>query len=299
MNILVTGATGFLGSHLLPELLEKENNIIVLKRSFSDTWRIKDILSSLKEYEIDKIDLERVFQDNSIDVIIHLATDYGKKNNNNIIEIMNANVVLPSRLLELGTRHKVKAFINADTSINSLYSLYSASKKSFLEIAKSFSANYEIKFINIVLEYMYGERDDDTKFIPFVIESILNGSEINATGGEQKRDFIYVKDIVKAYLKVLGNMRNFKEKFIEFSIGTGQSISLREFISLIEKAADRGANINWGVIPYKKNEIFDSKADIRTSKRLLDWQPSVSWKDGLRNVINWYKLNTDKSSLKG
>lgn len=223
MNILLTGATGFLGSHLLPELIKKGHKVIILKRSFSDVWRVKDYFRQVKRYDIDKIDMERAFQENKIDVIIHLATDYGKKNNNNIMEMLEPNIRLPSRLLDLGVRYEVKAFINTDTSTNSLYTLYSATKKAFVEIAGFFAGNYEMKFINIVLEYMYGERDDNTKFIRFVIESILRGREIRATKGEQKRDFIYVKDIVHAYLKVLDKLGAFNKSFLEFNIGTGKA----------------------------------------------------------------------------
>ena len=289
MNVLLTGATGFLGGHLLPGLIKKGYKIIILKRSFSNIWRIEDYFLQVKSYDIDKIDIRSVFQANKIDVIIHLATDYGKKNNNNVMEMLEPNIRLPSKLLDLGVKYKIKAFINTDTSTNSLYSLYSATKKGFLEIAKFFAANYEIKFINMALEYMYGERDDNTKFIPFVIENILKGTEIRATKGEQKRDFIYVKDVVHVYLKVLNKLASFNKTFLKFNIGTGQSISLKVLINKIEKIAGKKANIKWGAIPYRKNEIFDSKADINLAKKLLSWQPETSLEEGLSNTVNWYK----------
>jgi len=289
MNILFTGATGFLGSHLLPNLIKKYYKVIILKRSFSNIWRIKSYGSQVKSYDIDKTNIEKAFQDNSVDVIIHIATDYGRKNNNNIVEMLEANVKLPSKLMDLGIKYGAKAFINTDTSTNSQYTLYSATKKAFLEIARFFAANYKLKFVNMVLEYMYGERDDNTKFIPFVIESILNGEEINATKGEQKRDFIYVRDVVNAYLKALDNLKSFNKGFVEFNIGTGQSISLRDFVNRVEKIIGKKANIKWGAIPYRKNEIFDSKADIDRAKKLLNWEPKTSLEDGLCNTVNWYK----------
>lgn len=287
MNILITGATGFLGSHLLPQLIRRGDKVIVLNRE-SSCIKEKDIAPKVyKEYDIGKTDIEDVFAQDNIDVIIHLATDYGKKNNNNICEIINANITLPSKLLELGVKHKVEAFINADTSIGSLYSLYSASKKAFIEIAEYFSANHKIKFINFIFEYMYGEGDDETKFIPFAIAAILNGRKIEATAGEQKRDFIYIKDIVKAYTKALEGLKNLKYEFININIGTGKSISLKEFIALVEEISGKRADINWGGLDYKKNEIFDSRADIGAAKKLLGWQPDTAWRDGLKNVLEW------------
>lgn len=289
MNILVTGATGFLGSHLLPELIKLNYTVIILKRSFSNIARIENIISEIKSYDIDKTKIEDVFQKNKIDVIIHLATDYGKKDDNNISQMVKSNIYFPAHLLSVGTRYGTSFFINTHTSTRSEYALYSATKNAFMEISKFFVANYRIRFINMVIEYMYGEKDDSTKFIPFAIEGILNNREIDATNGEQKRDLIYVKDVVNAYLKVLDKRQELKEKFIEFNIGTGKVISLRDCISKVEKLSGENANIKWGALPYKNNEVFYSQADISRAKELLGWEPEVLLEEGLSTTISWYK----------
>lgn len=289
----MTGATGFFGSHLLPTLIEKGYDIIILKRSFSNTWRIKDIISQIESYDIDKKNIQRVFDENEIEGIIHLATDYGKKNDNDIIQMFKANIELPSKLLDLGCKHGVIFFINTHTFWNSKYSLYSAMKNSFIEIGKYFTSNFKIKFINMKLEHMYGEKDEYSKFIPFLIKNILEGKEIRATKGEQKRDFVYVKDVVNAYFKVLDNLKNLDEEFIEFEIGTGNSFTLRGFVSKIEEEINKKASIKWGVIPYRRNEIFDSKANIRKTKQYLGWSPKYNISYGLKKTIDWYKESID------
>lgn len=289
-KILITGATGFLGSHLLQALIEKGYDIIVLKRSFSNTWRIQDVLYKIKSYDIDKIDIKKIFDENEIGGIVHLATDYGRKNNNDIIQMFKANIELPAKLLELGTKYGVNFFINTHTFSKSKYNLYSAMKKSFIEIAKYFCANFKVKFINMKLEHMYGEKDDYSKFIPFVIKNILEGKEIRTTKGEQKRDFIYVKDVVNAYIKVLNNLEKINNKFMEFEIGTGNSISLYDFVCEIEEEINKKANIKWGEIPYRKNEIFDSKANIEKAKNILGWCPNYDISNGLKKTIDWYGI---------
>ena len=295
-KILITGATGFLGSHLLPALIEKGYNIIILKRSFSNIWRIQNVLSQIKSYDIDKIGIKKIFDKNEIGGIIHLATDYGRKNNNDIIQMSKANIEMAAQLLDLGCKYRVIFFINTHTFLNSKYMLYSAMKNSFIEIAKYFSANFKVKFINIKLEHMYGEKDGDSKFIPFLIKNILEGKEIRLTNGEQKRDFIYVHDVVDAYLMVLDNLGNLDDNFIEFEIGTGNSISLRDLLNKIEEVINKKANINikWGAIPYKKNEIFDSKANIEKAKNILGWYPKYDISNGLKRTINWYKKSMNK-----
>jgi nucleoside-diphosphate-sugar epimerase len=293
-KILITGATGFLGSHLLPALIEKGYDIIVLKRSFSNIWRIQNVISKIESYDIDKIDIKEIFNENDIEGIIHLATDYGKKNDNDIIQVSKTNIELPSKLLDLGTKYGISFFINTHTFWNAKYSLYSATKSAFIEIAKFYIANHKIKFVNLKLEHMYGEKDEYSKFIPFVIKNILEGKEIRATKGEQKRDFIYVHDVVDAYLKVLDNLGNLDDNFIEFEIGTGNSISLRDLLIKIEEVINKKANIKWGVIPYKKKEIFDSKANIEKAKNILGWYPNYDISNGLKRTINWYKKSMNK-----
>jgi len=288
-KILITGATGFLGSHLLPNLIEKGYDVIVLKRSFSNIWRIQNIFSKIKSYDIDKIDIKKIFDENEIKGIIHLATDYGKKNNNDIIQMFKANIELPAQLLDLGCKYRVIFFINTHTFWDSKYSLYSAMKNSFIEIAKYFSANFKVKFVNMKIEHMYGERDGYNKFVPFMIKNILEGKEIRATKGEQKRDFIYVEDVADVYLNVLDNLRNLNEEFIEFEIGTGNSISIRDFVSKMEEEINEKANIKWGAIPYRKNEIFDSEADIKKAEQYLEWSPKYDISSGLKKTINWHK----------
>ena len=141
---------------------------------------------------------------------------------------------------------------------------------------------------------MYGEKDDFNKFIPFTIKSILEGKEIKATKGEQRRDFIYVQDVVNAYLKVLDNLRNLDEEFIEFEIGTGISIPIRDFVNKIEEQINKKVNIKWGEIPYRKNEIFDSRAHIEKVKQYLGWSPKYDISSGLKRTVYWYKKSINR-----
>ena len=240
------------------------------------------------------MDIGRIFNENNIEGIIHIATEYGKKNDNDIIQVSKANIELPSKLLDLGTKYGINFFINTHTFWNAKYSLYSATKSAFIEIAKFYTASYKIKFINLKLEHVYGEKDDFNKFIPFTIKSILEGKEIKATKGEQRRDFIYVQDVVNAYLKVLDNLRNLDEEFIEFEIGTGISIPIRDFVNKIEEQINKKVNIKWGEIPYRKNEIFDSRAHIEKVKQYLGWSPKYDISSGLKRTVYWYKKSINR-----
>ena len=157
-----------------------------------------------------------------------------------------------------------------------------------MHILNYFYKEKGLKIINLQLEYVYGPKDDDSKFIPNVIKNILNGKAINASLGMQKRDFIYVSDIVNAIDKAVNFLKSMDNDFITFEIGTEESISLRDFVTKVENLSSKQAYVNWGSLAYRKNEIYDSKADIKKAKKLLGWQPKYNLNEGLKKTIDWY-----------
>ena len=112
MKVLLTGATGFLGSHILKGLVEQNIETVVLKRSFSNDNRIDKYRAQYKAYYVDRISLQEIFEKESIiDAVIHCATNYGRKNEK-VSEVFQSNVVFPLQLLEIAT------FFNTDTALN-------------------------------------------------------------------------------------------------------------------------------------------------------------------------------------
>ena len=157
--ILLTGATGFLGSQLLKYLLSKNYEVVALKRSFSNTVRIRGILrdKNLHLIDVDLIDSKEIFKMYSIDTIIHTATEYGR-DETPIFKILEANLLFPLRLAELGINHGVKTFINTDTYFNkgkishSYLLNYSLSKKYLLFWLDKLSD--KIKVINVIKMFL-------------------------------------------------------------------------------------------------------------------------------------------------
>lgn len=289
-TILITGGTGFLGSHIVNKLSDKYK-IIILKRSFSNTWRIEDN-KNIFYYNIDRINLEKVFDENEIDIVIHTATSYGR-NNESVSEITKTNLMFPLKLLELSLKNKVEMFINTDTVSPKYLNEYSLSKSQLTEWLKFYST--QIKIFNLKLEHMYGEKDSTTKFVTYIIYSFLkNIPEINLTKGEQKRDFIYIKDVVDAYYKVLKNYEKFDRGFYEYEIGSGNSITIKELVLKIKGLIENTkTKLNFGAIEYRKNEIMESKSDITKFKKDFNWYPGYSLDEGLKRTIEWYKNNME------
>ncbi|HTG80932.1 MAG TPA: NAD-dependent epimerase/dehydratase family protein, partial [Geobacteraceae bacterium] len=173
-TILLTGSTGFLGSNLLRRLLQGGCTVVITTRTASDFWRIDDLRPMVTEFNIETNDLSEVFRRHAIDTIVHCATNYGRKEINDLL-LLNANLVLPLTLLQLGAEHNVRRFINTDTVLDKRTSSYSLSKHQFKEWLKVYADR--MTGINVALEHFYGPFDDESKFVTFIIRSLIKGVE--------------------------------------------------------------------------------------------------------------------------
>jgi len=287
LKLLITGATGFLGSQLLKELVETNYEIVILKRSFSDTTRINKIIDRLIIYDIDKCNLGDIFNCHKINIVLHLATTYGR-NGEQISEIVTNNLLFSLQLLELSIKHKVSAFINADTLQNKNVSNYTLSKKQFVEWGVVATKSDSINFTNLRIEHLFGPGDDDNKFIYWVINQLIsNAKEINLTSGHQKRDFIYIEDAVSAIITILSSPLKFG--FSEFDIGTGLGTTVKDFVLLLKQNIQNKINIdtklNFGAIQVRENEPIEIIANNLKIKS-LGWNPVYDVKSGIEKMIN-------------
>lgn len=284
-KILLTGATGFLGSHLAKELLEAGYEVVALKRKSSSLHRIESIVSKIKLIDIETLNFDKLFQDfGKIDAIIHTATCYGR-NNESVTEIFKANTEFPLRLLESGSRLGVKLFINTDTALDKYLNLYALSKNQFLQWGRFFTKNKRNCFINVRLEHVYGPNDETSKFPTYIADSCLkNIPELKLTKGEQKRDFIYIDDVVSAYVVLLEKLDEVDDFFIDIELGSGKSVSIRHFVEMIHQITESKTKLDFGAIPYREGEIMSSQANIARLTS-LGWHCHYDLELGLNKMI--------------
>jgi len=290
-TILLTGATGFLGSHLLEFLVNQQYRVIILKRSKSDTSRIDHLLPKVKVFNIDKVDFNAVFGETKVDVIINTVCSYGK-NGEHLVEIIDSNLIFGVNLLEEAIKNKVQTFINTDSLLPRNLNDYSLSKAQFADWLYLRSDNIQV--INFKIEHMYGPKDDANKFLPWLLNEMINKTEdINLTSGIQKRDFIYVTDVIAAYDIVLQNKIRLPN-WNQFDIGTNILTEVREFVLFISKEIEKLNNkeivsrLKFGTIPYRKGDLMMPVLD---NKKLteLGWRNKVGIKDGISRILKEYK----------
>ena len=293
-TVLLTGATGFLGSHLLERLLSEGFKVIILKRSFSNTWRIDHLNNKIKSYNIDHVEIESVFKDQKIDIIIHTAANYGR-NDENLSSIIATNITFGIKILELSILYDVDMVINTDTIMPRNTSFYTLSKKQFSEFCRIMSNRVGLKFFNLKLEHLYGPKDDGNKFVTMITRQLLKDFDcIDLTKGEQKRDFIYVNDVIDLFILLVEKKDLYSNNYHEFDVGTGRPIEIRHFVEKIYKlVSDRKeihTKLNFGNIPYREYEpmvIIENLEPVEA----LGWYSKISLEEGLMSLINYEQEN--------
>lgn len=278
-TILLSGVNGFLGANLA-EALMRDYNIIGLKRSSSDTSRISHL--NLKLYDIDKIPLVSIFNKHKIDIIIHTATCYGRRGET-LSTLLESNLLFSIRLLELAESFDIEAFFNTDTLQYDYLSNYTISKKTLRDYLPHFS---KLKIINCRLEHMYGYGDDNAKFVAYLLECFsANKPLIPLSKGTQLRDFIYIDDVVGAYLVLLEHRQSLN-KLSHFDIGTGEMISVREFVSYLLQVFKRyqrcDSRLDFGALKLKSKAIKEDISPLRS----LGFKAKYDYKEGIEYLIN-------------
>ncbi len=309
MRILVTGATGFIGSHLIRRLLNDGHDVGIIIRMNSDIWRIKDIYNQLDPFRADLSDTEAVsdvIRRFKPEIVFHLAAYYIVEHKpSDIIPLYNSNVLGLVNLLDAAFNTGVKLFVNTST-----FFVYDGTRHSHLNIkpvnlyantklhgehACNYYAERGMKCITFRLFPPYGEMDNVRKFIPFVILSALNGetTELKTSLGYQKWDFTYVGDIIDAYMSLISTFMPYSPDTSKsheiFDIGTGYSPTLRTVVNCILNMLNSKINPVWGTLPYRNNEVFYACADTSVAETRLGWKAKSTLFDGLKKTVDWYK----------
>ncbi len=312
--ILVTGGAGFIGSHLVDKLLEIGHKVVSVddfNSYYNPEFKEENISGHIDKenfmlYRCDIIDfeaLDTVFKKEKIDKIVHLAARAGVRASiQDPLLYEKVDIGGTANLLELARKHNIKDFIFASSS--SVYgnqkntpfsenssadrpiSPYGAAKRSTELLAYAYHHLFKINCTGLRFFTVYGERGRPDMAPYLFTEFILKGREIQKFGdGTTKRDYTYIDDIISGILACLD--KNFGYEII--NLGNNRPISLNDFIKTIEEIIGIKAKIT--THSERPGDVKITYADISKAKKLLDWEPRVSLKSGMKNFIAWFKHN--------
>lgn len=286
LNILITGAGGFLGSALARKLGGMDHQVSLLIRKITNLHRIAD----LSPYKIGRCETDQEINqfilDVNPDLVIHTACCYGRSGES-LLQIVDSNVRFGALILNAikGLDKKI-SFINTGTVLSRDVSFYALTKNQFEDFGSYIvdASNQNIQFINIKLQHMYGPGDDASKFTAYVINACKNNvPKLPLTFGEQKRDFIYIDDVVDAYVKILDNLVMLDGRQ-QIELGTGTACRLRSFVEIAHGLTNSKTQLLFGEIPYRENDEMCMVANL-SILRNLGWVPKFDIKAGIQKTI--------------
>lgn len=291
-RVIVTGSEGFLGSHLRSKLVEEGAEVIPL-----------DISSGTDITEWEQIkDYGR-----NIDVIYHLAArTFIPTTSKNPRDTYVVNLNGTINMLELGRLNNIKKFIFASAyvygppqylPIDESHPVkpinpYNRSKALGEELCRAYYEEYGLECVIVRAFNIYGERQREDFLIPSIFKQISHG-EVILDDPRPRRDFIYVSDVVEAYIKAA----TYSGSFEAFNIGSGISYSVDDIVKKIISTLGRSIKVKYLNSP-RKNEIADTVADITKAKNRLGWQPQVNIDEGIKRYVRWFNSNRDMTNVK-
>lgn len=306
-RVLVTGATGFIGSHIAQRMVKEKALVYVLARETSDLWRLKHIENDIAVCRIDIRDfhkLDECVRDVKPDYVFHMSAygvdsrqkDYFVAAETNIVGIINLMSALKKtgceKFLNIGSCMEYgdkKDIIREDAALEP-FNIYGSTKAAATIMAHQLAAENGIDIVTLRAFGIFGENEGSHKFFPHIILSLLNGCEVNLTACEQYRDYCYIDDIVAGFILAAKDKNS---KNTVFNIGSGTIRPLRYYVDMVYALMSNTSKPNYGAIPYRPDEVWKPHPDISKIKNALKWEPEFSLKEGLLKTIAWYEKNAD------
>lgn len=308
-NFLLTGGTGFIGSNLARELVKKGNNVsIIVSKSIGKNSRIKDIESKLNIYEcnLQSESLKPLVAKIKPDFIFHLASYGVPPEEDSVLEMIDSNLKGTINLIEAAKQSPFKLFINTGSCVEYGLKEEDMRETDMLEpinnygILKSATTLYcqkeairnNLPIINFRLFSTYGYSDQEYRLIPSVITSAIVNEPIKVSSPTNVRDFIFIEDVISAYLH---SVEVTVPRGEIFNIGSGMQHSIEEIVKLCLTISKSKSKVQWGALSNQKRSIEPLRwqADISKTKKSLNWKPETSIEEGLRKTIEWYRKNSD------
>jgi UDP-glucuronate 4-epimerase len=317
MKILVTGSAGFIGAAVCERLLTLGHTVIGID-NLNDYYdvnlkkaRLERLLkfNTFIKYTQDLLEGSRVkeiFGEHKPEQVIHLAAQAGVRYSLiNPFAYIDSNITGFLNILEASKEIDIKHLIYASSSsvygannsqplsenevTDSPLSFYAATKKSNEMMAFSYGHLYGLRNTGLRLFTVFGPWGRPDMALFKFTKAILSGEKIDVfNGGNHKRDFTYIDDVVDAVIGLLGQKTeaiNLKHSRI-YNIGNNQPINLIEFISILEQSLGKSADKNF--CEMQPGDVPETWADISKISADFQWSPKISIKDGVERFVSWY-----------
>jgi len=304
IRVLVTGAAGFIGSHLSRELVRRNAEVFLIDKPGINTARIEDILDKVRVHYVDITDfssLKNSIREIRPQKIFHLAAYVDVTRDWVIVDKMiNVNIKGTLNLLRSLDGVNYDCFVNTGTceeygdnptpfsedQVPNPVSPYSASKVSATMFCQMLHKTVNLPIVTVRPLLTYGPGQESQMLIPSLIKNVLKGKSFKMTKGEQTRQFNYIDDVVEGFILAGTTPEGIGEVI---NLGSGAEYRIKDVAKMILNLMGNPIKLEIGALPYRPGETMHFYCSNEKAKKILGWRPNIPLKVGLKRTIDWYK----------
>jgi len=300
----MTGSSGFIGANLARRLLLDGHDVYLIVRPGFNPWRITDIRESVHLYEVDLRDaarLEQTIRQVAPQWVFHLAVNGAYSWQNNVADIMQTNfqgtVNLVEACLKIGfetlvntgssSEYGLKNYAPAETEWLEPNSYYAVSKASATLYCRFAAQHFGVQIPTLRLYSVFGPLEDRKRLLPTVIISGLHHTLPPLVEPEIGRDFVFVDDIVDAY--ILAAMTQGKEAGPVYNVGSGVQTTIRQVVDYARQVLGIREAPQWGSLPNRGWDTTQWVANPEKIMKELGWLPRFSFEEGFNRMVDWIR----------
>ena len=305
-RVLVTGATGFVGANLARRLVREGYEVNLLVRPGYTSWRLDEIRSDVRLCLVSLEDAEGVASAVAgirPDWIFHLAAYGAYSSQKDIHQMVNTNVLGTINLLQACLHAGFEAFVNSGSSSEYGFkdhapaenewlepnSHYAVTKASATQFCSHIARQNGVHVPTLRLYSVYGPYEEPTRLLPTLITFAMAGRLPPLVDGNVARDFVYVDDVIDAYL--MAAQRNDVARGAIYNVGTGVQTSIREVVAIARQVMNITEEPEWGSMPDRE---WDTSVWVSNNAKLLGelgWKPQYTFEHGFRLMLDWLQQN--------
>lgn len=291
MKIVVTGATGFLGSHLVKKFLQEKHQVYSIVRESTRIDELEKLNIDYYCYDGKLEGLIEYFKNIKPDIVIHTATYFVAEHQwRQVDALLKSNVIFSTHLLEAMFQSGVNKLINTATTWEHYQGedynpvcLYAATKRMAEDMMRYYVEAHDMQIITLALYDTYGMNDTRGKLLQKLIEISKTGEQLCMSDGEQEIALLYIDDVTEAFCIALNEINTTSTvKYTKYYLLPQEIYSLRKTVQILENVLQTQLNIQWGVRAYRKREVMKV---YNKGEALPNWEAKVTLEDGFKRLV--------------
>lgn len=286
MKVVVTGATGYIGQHIVKQLVSQGISVAAVVRQTSNA--LPDSVTQFVDSG-DDAQLVQEFTSFGVNIVMHCAAaQMLQQSVETSAQLVEVNIGFGARMLAISHAAGVRGFISAGTysthadgsSAYAPQTLYAATKQAFTTLAAHYRRNTSMTVVVLELSDTYGPSDPRPKFLSLVREAATTGTQFEASPGLQVLHPIHVDDVARAFVHTAQLLIESKELEFVYSVHGETAVTLQELVGIYESVNSCNVEVVWGGRNYRDGEIMNPYTGVN----LPEWAPNISLVEGLKQL---------------